>query len=63
MAKVVGIGGVFLKFQDPEKMRQWYRDILRIKTNDYGVLFGFNVGETTKKGYLQLGTFESRCRP
>lgn len=57
MAKVIGIGGIFIKFKNPEAMRAWYRDVLGMITNDYGVLFEFN-GENQRKGYLQLGTFE-----
>lgn len=59
MAKVIGLGGVFIKFNDPEKMRVWYRDALGMNTNDYGVLFAFNHQKNSRKGYLQLGTFES----
>lgn len=59
MAQVIGIGGVFFKFQDPKAMLQWYSDILGMKTNDYGVLFSFNGDTSSKKGFLQLGTFDS----
>ena len=58
MAKVIGIGGIFIKFQKPTEMRTWYQDVLGMITNPYGVLFEFN-GEEGSKGYLQLGTFES----
>lgn len=58
MAQVIGIGGVFFKFKDPSAMRNWYAEVLGMKTNPYGVLFEFN-GETSKTpGHLQLGTFE-----
>lgn len=56
MGKVIGIGGIFFKFEHPDKMREWYQTVLGLTTNDYGVLFQFN--HTTSKGYLQLGTFE-----
>ncbi len=54
--KAIGIGGIFLKFKDPTKMRQWYYEVLGLNTNDYGVLFEFN-SEKRDKAYLQLGTF------
>lgn len=57
MAKVTGIGGIFLKFRDPKTMRKWYREVLGLTTNDYGVLFRFNTAGQPE-GYLQLGTFE-----
>ncbi len=58
MAKVIGLGGVFLKFKDPVKMRNWYKDVLGMETNDYGVLFSFNHTKSSIPGFLQLGTFE-----
>lgn len=57
-AKVIGIGGIFIKFNNPDLMKIWYQDVLGLITNDYGVLFSFN-GEKESKGYLQLGTFPS----
>lgn len=58
MAGVIGIGGIFLKFNDPTNMKKWYSEVLGMVTNDYGVLFEFNGGEKNK-AYLQLGTFEA----
>lgn len=55
---VIGLGGIFIKFDDPNGMRDWYRNTLGITTNDYGILFEFG-GADTKPGYLQLGTFEA----
>lgn len=54
--KVIGIGGIFIRFKDPKKMNKWYEQVLGMTPNDYGVLFSFNHGEQVK-GYLQLGTF------
>jgi len=59
MAQVIGIGGIFIKFKDPKKMREWYSSTLGMTTNDYGVLFEFNGDTHAQKGYLQLGTFEN----
>jgi len=55
--KVVGIGGIFLKFEDPSKMNRWYEEVLGMTPNDYGVLFAFNT--SSQRGSLQLGTFPS----
>lgn len=57
MAKVIGVGGIFFKFKNPKEMRTWYSDVLGMATNDYGVLFRFNI-PNSKPGSLQLGTFE-----
>lgn len=59
MAQVIGIGGIFIKFKNPENMRTWYQDVLGMKTNPYGVLFEFNGDTNAEKGSLQLGTFEA----
>lgn len=56
MARAIGIGGIFFRFNDEKAMRQWYSDALGLHPNDYGVLFSFN-GNKSNKGYLQLGTF------
>ncbi len=58
MAQVIGLGGVFLKFKDPANMRTWYHEVLGMTTNDYGVLFEFNI-PSSSPGHLQLGTFEA----
>jgi predicted enzyme related to lactoylglutathione lyase len=39
MAKVVGVGGVFFKAQDPGKLRQWYEHHLGIKASPEGMMF------------------------
>ena len=36
MKRVTGIGGIFFKSKDPEKIKKWYRDHLGIKSNEYG---------------------------
>ncbi|MDG1331031.1 MAG: VOC family protein [Crocinitomicaceae bacterium] len=59
MAEIIGIGGVFLKFKNPKAMRTWYKSVLGMETNDYGVLFEFNGNNSPNKGQLQLGTFEA----
>ncbi len=56
--KVTGIGGIFIKCKNPDKMRLWYENALGLTINDYGVLFKFNHREQPQPGLLQLGTFE-----
>lgn len=36
MKRVVGIGGVFFKSQDPDKLRAWYQEHLGVKFDSYG---------------------------
>lgn len=57
MAKVIGLGGVFIKCENPKEMNAWYKNTLGLNVNDYGVGFEF-IKPNQEKGYLQLGTFE-----
>ena len=41
MKKVTGIGGIFFKTKDPEKMKEWYNKNLGLATNEYGSVFEF----------------------
>ncbi len=34
VAKVIGVGGVFFKSEEPDKLYQWYSEHLGIKKND-----------------------------
>ncbi len=34
--KVTGIGGIFFKCKDPEKMKNWYKSKLGLATDEYG---------------------------
>jgi predicted enzyme related to lactoylglutathione lyase len=56
--KVIGFGGVFVKFEKPEMMRTWYNEALGITTNPYGVLFHCNPKKNLESVF-QLGTFPS----
>jgi predicted enzyme related to lactoylglutathione lyase len=39
MAKVLGLGGVFFKSQDPKKLGAWYKQWLGVPYTDYGAFF------------------------
>jgi predicted enzyme related to lactoylglutathione lyase len=39
MARVTGIGGLFFKSQNPDKMREWYERHLGIASDQYGGKF------------------------
>lgn len=58
MKKVTGIGGIFFKTKDPEKMKDWYSTNLGLVTNEYGSVFEFrNSDEPKKKGYSVWSPF------
>ena len=59
MKKVTGIGGVFFKCKDPNKIRDWYKLHLGLNTNKYGTVFEWRQGaDTTKKGFTQWSPFK-----
>jgi predicted enzyme related to lactoylglutathione lyase len=58
MKKVTGIGGVFFKCKDTEKINEWYKKHLGFDTSKYGTTFEWRQGEdTTNKGLTQWSPF------
>ena len=46
MRRVTGIGGVFFKSRDPERLRAWYRDHLGVPIESWGgAIFPWNEPE------------------
>ena len=55
--KVTGIGGIFFKCDDPEKLNNWYSENLGLETTEYGVSFEFlQADDPSKKAILQWST-------
>jgi predicted enzyme related to lactoylglutathione lyase len=51
MKKVTGIGGIFFKCKDPQKMKEWYKTHLGLDTNDYGATFDWkDASGSTQNG-------------
>ena len=46
--KVIGIGGVFFKAQNPNNTKQWYEDHLGIEKGDYGHIFTWYLNKNGK---------------
>jgi len=58
MKKVTGIGGIFFKCKDSNKMKDWYKNNLGLPTDEYGAMFEFrDSNDPDKKGYLQWSVF------
>lgn len=56
--KVTGVGGIFIKSENPEKMKEWYAKHLGFAVNEYGSMFEFRQSENPeKKAYLQWSPF------
>ena len=58
MKKVTGIGGIFFKCKDSNKMKDWYKAHLGLNTNEYGATFEWREeSDSTKKGATQWSPF------
>ena len=58
MKKVTGIGGIFFKCKDPNKMKEWYKTHLGLNTNDYGATFEWkDAADSTKNGSTTWSPF------
>ena len=63
MKKVTGIGGIFFKCKDPNKMKEWYKEHLGMDTNQYGASFEWRQhDDPTKKGTTQWSPFSETTK-
>jgi len=59
MKKVTGIGGIFFKSENPEKIKKWYQKNLGLTIDDYGSSFeSRNANKPEEINYLQWSPFE-----
>jgi|SRR5450432_2750797 len=58
MKKVTGIGGVFFKCKDVDKINEWYKTHLGFETSKYGTTFEWKQGDDeTNTGLTQWSPF------
>jgi predicted enzyme related to lactoylglutathione lyase len=63
MKKVTGIGGIFFKCKDPDKMKEWYKTNLGLETNPYGATFDwYESADGKKKGQTQWSPFKETTK-
>jgi predicted enzyme related to lactoylglutathione lyase len=63
MKKVTGIGGIFFKCKDPQKIKDWYARHLGLQTDKYGTTFKWRQGaDSTKKGFTQWSPFKESTK-
>lgn len=61
MKRVISLGGVFFKTEDPEKMKQWYEQHLGIPAGQYGTTFEWNkTNDTSQKGFTAWSLFSDK---
>ena len=61
MAKVLGVGGIFFKSPDPQRLYQWYSQWLGLNVElEAGVTFvSFHPGTMPQNGYTVCSAFNS----
>lgn len=58
VGRVTGIGGIFIKYDDPDSIKRWYTDYLGIKMEEYGTSFEWrNSQNPERKGYTLWSPF------
>ena len=58
--RVTGVGGVFMKSEDPQKIKEWYQTHLGMTTDQYGASFQFRkYSKPEEIGYLQWSPFNA----
>ena len=63
MKKVTGIGGIFFKCKEPDKMKEWYKNHLGLDTNQYGATFEWKEASGSgKKGSTQWAPFDDSTK-
>lgn len=61
--KVTGIGGIFFKCEDPEKIKEWYKTHLGFDTDQWGTNFEWRQSDDpTKYGFTQWSPFTENTK-
>ncbi len=57
--RATGLGGVFFKSKNPQELKKWYAENLKLNINTYGAVFEwYQGGDSTQKGFLQWSPFK-----
>lgn len=60
MKRVTGIGGIFFKCKDPEKIKDWYKTHLGFDMDAYGAKFEWRQEADSAKGYTLWSPFSDK---
>jgi predicted enzyme related to lactoylglutathione lyase len=60
--RVTGIGGVFFKAEDPEKIKRWYEKHLGFPYSQYGSSFEWRQKDKDKPGFTAWAPFEMNTK-
>jgi predicted enzyme related to lactoylglutathione lyase len=53
MKRVLGIGGIFFKSENPDATKDWYNKHLGLQTDRYGTAFEWKHADSDEKGFTQ----------
>jgi predicted enzyme related to lactoylglutathione lyase len=62
MKRVTGIGGVFFKAKDPEKLKAWYRTHLGIESESWGAVFHWRDDPRSADGSTAWSVFTEETK-
>jgi len=63
MKRVTGIGGIFFKCKDPDKMKDWYQNHLGLVNDEYGTSFEWRQSENAnKRGFTIWSPFTDKTK-
>ncbi|WP_248277085.1 VOC family protein [Chitinophaga sp. Ak27] len=63
MKRVTGIGGIFFKCNDPEKIKEWYKTHLGFNMDAYGAKFEWRqADDSTQKGSTLWSPFPDKTK-
>jgi len=61
--RVTGIGGIFFKSENPDKIKAWYEKNLGLNTDRWGTNFEWYQGDdSTQKGFTQWSPFSQKSK-
>jgi predicted enzyme related to lactoylglutathione lyase len=61
MKRVIGLGGIFVKYKDPEAVKAWYGKHLGLQMDQYGTNFEWRHSDAPeKKGFTQWSAFDAK---
>jgi predicted enzyme related to lactoylglutathione lyase len=62
MKRVTGLGGLFFRSQNPDKLKNWYRNHLGIDAGQYGHSFKWKSIEDSKIGHTVWSIFDQKTK-
>ena len=62
MKRVTGIGGIFFKAKDPEKLKAWYRTHLGVESESWGAVFHWRDDPRSANGSTAWSIFPEQTK-